>query len=219
MIKDYQKKPLYVCSTCGQDFTRRYNASRHNENIHSNKAEIVRFIEYLIGRMSGKYLPGDPLLYRIKNRNKNKPSIVHQNEANNGLYHEKSDSSSMKSLPYSAETRENRIDNKNTNLSNYIGNVKARNNPLEVIYYLYDLFQRSNEKNKERLQKQKIESNLEDIGRMLYDFYPPERAQILAADFNNRYNSTMDYIAFNRELENYRRTLVNRYLGYANPFK
>jgi transposase-like protein len=58
MSKGLIKMPLYVCSTCGQDFTRKYNANRHNQNIHFGKAEIVRFLEYLVGRISGKYLPG-----------------------------------------------------------------------------------------------------------------------------------------------------------------
>ena len=83
------KNPLYVCSTRGQDFTRRYNANRHNQNIHSNKADVVRFLECLIGRISGKYLPGDPLSYRIKYKNDNKTTFVHEN-ANNPR-HEKSD--------------------------------------------------------------------------------------------------------------------------------
>ena len=58
------KKPLYVCATCSQDFTRKSNAKRHNQNIHLGKAEIVRFLEYLIGTQSGKYSPSDPLSFR-----------------------------------------------------------------------------------------------------------------------------------------------------------
>ena len=50
MIKYLTKKPSYVCCTCSQDFTRKYNANRHNQNIHFGKAEIVRYFEYLIGR-------------------------------------------------------------------------------------------------------------------------------------------------------------------------
>jgi hypothetical protein len=69
------------------------------------------------------------------------------------------------------------------------------------------------------LQRQKIEDKIEDIKRMLYDFNPPERVQILVSELINRFNATTDYTAFNMELENYRNTLVNRYLGYANPFK
>jgi hypothetical protein len=70
------KMPLYVCGTCSQHFTRRYNANRHNENIHANRAEIVRFLEYLIGRSIGKYLASDPLSYRSKRRSYNKVSMI-----------------------------------------------------------------------------------------------------------------------------------------------
>jgi hypothetical protein len=73
------KKLLYVCVTCGQDFTRKYRAYRHNKNIHFGTAQIVRFFEYLIQRSAGKYLPSDPLPYRLKRR---------QNAfTNNNTYH------------------------------------------------------------------------------------------------------------------------------------
>ena len=42
--------------------------SRHNENIYYGTAEIVSFLEYLIRRSSGKYLPSNPLSYRLKRR-------------------------------------------------------------------------------------------------------------------------------------------------------
>ncbi|MFL6402716.1 MAG: hypothetical protein ACJ71M_04470 [Nitrososphaeraceae archaeon] len=62
------KKPLYACGMCGLYFTRRYNANRHNRNLHYNKADIIPFQEYMLGRMSGKYMPGNPSSYRIKDR-------------------------------------------------------------------------------------------------------------------------------------------------------
>jgi hypothetical protein len=106
MIKYLTRKPSYVCCTCSQDFTRKYNANRHNQNIHFGKAEIVRYFEYLIGRGSGKYLPADPLSYRNKKRNKDKAAtFVHENDDNIDLYHEKSDPSPMKTLPYAARPR------------------------------------------------------------------------------------------------------------------
>lgn len=74
------KKLLYACVTCGQDFTRKYRAYRHNKNIHFGTAQIVRFFEYLIQRSAGKYLPSEgPLSYRLKGR---------QNAfTNNNTYH------------------------------------------------------------------------------------------------------------------------------------
>lgn len=54
----------YVCATCSEHFTRKYSASRHNLNIHDGGAEIVRLIDYIVGRVSGKYLATHPFWYR-----------------------------------------------------------------------------------------------------------------------------------------------------------
>jgi hypothetical protein len=78
---------LYACGTCGLNFTRSYNAKRHNKNIHDNKADIVTFSEYMIGRVSGKYPPVDPSFYRIKNSNVSRRNIVHQYENHNNTYY------------------------------------------------------------------------------------------------------------------------------------
>jgi hypothetical protein len=56
--------PAYVCATCSEHFTRRYSSSRHNRTIHKGLGEIVTYIEYLVGRNSGRYRPSHPSLYR-----------------------------------------------------------------------------------------------------------------------------------------------------------
>jgi hypothetical protein len=50
-------KALWACCTCGEDFTRKFSAYRHRENVHSGKSAIVRFVEYLAGLASGLYPP------------------------------------------------------------------------------------------------------------------------------------------------------------------
>ncbi len=50
-------KVNYVCATCGQDFTRRYSANRHNNHFHFGNGIIVRFLEYIIGRTNGRFPP------------------------------------------------------------------------------------------------------------------------------------------------------------------
>ncbi|MGC2571409.1 MAG: hypothetical protein WA364_07850 [Candidatus Nitrosopolaris sp.] len=57
-------RPSYVCTACSQHFTRKYSARRHNFNIHTGRSEIVPFIEYMVGRSSGKYLASHPSWYR-----------------------------------------------------------------------------------------------------------------------------------------------------------
>ena len=49
----------WVCATCSEHFTRKYSASRHNNNLHSGDGQIVRFLDYIVGRASGQYLPSD----------------------------------------------------------------------------------------------------------------------------------------------------------------
>ena len=53
-------KVNYVCATCGQDFTRRYSANRHNNHFHFGNGIIVRFLEYIIGRTNGRFSPPQP---------------------------------------------------------------------------------------------------------------------------------------------------------------
>ena len=63
-------KYTWVCSTCSQGLTRKSSANRHNNNLHSGSAMIVRPVEYIIGRLNGKFLPTkDPLFFRRKNKN------------------------------------------------------------------------------------------------------------------------------------------------------
>src|SRR5215207_3046620 len=65
-------KPLYVCVTCAQDFTRGYDAKRHNFKHHSGLANIVSFLEYLIGRTNGTLPPPLQRPPRLSAKNKKK---------------------------------------------------------------------------------------------------------------------------------------------------
>ena len=35
----------------------KYSAKRHNHNIHNSGAEIVRLLDYIVGRVSGQFTP------------------------------------------------------------------------------------------------------------------------------------------------------------------
>ena len=218
MISNLIRKPSYVCSICAQDFTRKYNANRHNQNIHFGKAEIVRFVEYLVGRVSGKYQPGDPLLYRNKNRkNSGRSTVVHQNEYGDPLcVNGKSRPSAWNTSTYAAQSTEGVISGNNAKVGNSIGNVNNNNNNNNPILSMYNLFQYADNAAKEFLQKQKIERNLKDIERMLQDFYPPHYVQSIIMDLNNRFNSTKDYGDFNTKLEDFRSSIKDIYLGLAD---
>jgi hypothetical protein len=59
----------WVCTICGDGFTRRTSAVRHNENLHSGYGLIVRPFEYLVGRQNGTFSkPVDPLIFRKNNK-------------------------------------------------------------------------------------------------------------------------------------------------------
>ena len=53
-------KANYVCTVCSQHFTRKYSGQRHNFNIHRGRSEIVPYIEYMVGRSSGRYVASHP---------------------------------------------------------------------------------------------------------------------------------------------------------------
>ena len=66
-----QKHKTWVCTICSQSFTRNSSAKRHDINLHEGNADYVRYIDYEIGRMQGKYYQNDPALYKKKSYNYN----------------------------------------------------------------------------------------------------------------------------------------------------
>ena len=69
----------WVCAVCSQDFTRKYSAHRHSRDLHHGQGIIVRMIDYVIGRISGEYKPGNPLAYR--SGYKQQDSVVARSDA------------------------------------------------------------------------------------------------------------------------------------------
>jgi hypothetical protein len=70
--------PNFVCTICSQTFTRKWRGMVHRDNLHAGAGDIVRLVDYMIGRTNGQYLPGDPSLYRRKRRMEN-ISNLHDN--------------------------------------------------------------------------------------------------------------------------------------------
>jgi hypothetical protein len=50
-------KPNWACSVCGMYSSRRWSVERHILNLHNGSGNVVPFVDYLIGRQSGVYLP------------------------------------------------------------------------------------------------------------------------------------------------------------------
>ena len=61
-------KQNWACALCGETFTRRSSGTRHNLNLHSGVSMVVRFTYYVIGVISGKYKPPDPLATSIRRK-------------------------------------------------------------------------------------------------------------------------------------------------------
>jgi hypothetical protein len=50
-------KPNWACSGCGMYSSRRWSVERHILNLHDGIGNAVPFVDYLVGRKSGFYLP------------------------------------------------------------------------------------------------------------------------------------------------------------------
>jgi hypothetical protein len=50
-------KPNWACSSCGMYSSRRWSVERHILNLHNGNSNVVPFVDYLVGRKSGFYLP------------------------------------------------------------------------------------------------------------------------------------------------------------------
>jgi hypothetical protein len=95
----------WVCATCPEHFTRKYSASRHNNNLHLGNGLIVTLLDYIVGRASHQYLPSDPRTSKNHNplihdytprwpskpvsqgiANNNRPYPANSNNNNNNMY-------------------------------------------------------------------------------------------------------------------------------------
>ena len=74
-------KHTCVCATCGQGFTRKSSGVRHINNLHFGQAVIMKPYDYIIGRLSGRFSPGDPAIYRNNSKNLTN-STVHNYQFN-----------------------------------------------------------------------------------------------------------------------------------------
>jgi len=60
-------KPNWACAVCGMFSSRRYNVQRYIRTLHNGYAYVVAFIDYMIGRQMGYYIPASVPKYTGKN--------------------------------------------------------------------------------------------------------------------------------------------------------
>jgi hypothetical protein len=63
-------KPNWACSSCGMYSSRRWSVERHILNLHDGISNVVPFVDYLVGRRSGFYLPKFRPIFVKKNATK-----------------------------------------------------------------------------------------------------------------------------------------------------
>jgi len=63
-------KPNWACSSCGMYSSRRWSVERHIHNLHDGISIVVPFVDYLVGRRSGFYLPKFRPIFVKKNATK-----------------------------------------------------------------------------------------------------------------------------------------------------
>jgi hypothetical protein len=63
-------KPNWACSVCGMYSSRRWSVERHILNLHNGSGNVVPFVDYLVGRKSGVYLPKFRPIFVKKNATK-----------------------------------------------------------------------------------------------------------------------------------------------------
>jgi hypothetical protein len=70
-----QKSKTWVCTICSQSFTRNFSAKRHDINLHGGNGEYVRYMDYEIGRVQGKYYQNDPVFFKKYSYNYGNPNV------------------------------------------------------------------------------------------------------------------------------------------------
>jgi hypothetical protein len=84
----YERKINFVCTVCSQRFTRKSGAKRHSNTIHAGTASFVSLIDYIVGRIEGRYQPSDPWSYRkkkpLEKNVKNIPSLENWKNSTSG---------------------------------------------------------------------------------------------------------------------------------------
>jgi hypothetical protein len=117
-------KHTWTCATCGQGLTRRSTAVRHNNNLHSGRAMIVRPNEYIVGRLNGKFLESDPLLYRRNHIGQKNRSSVNNRTGGPGavrrsIAHEKMYEYAQEQQPIESHSVDKPSPQFNANLNSY----------------------------------------------------------------------------------------------------
>jgi hypothetical protein len=139
----------WVCANCAEHFTRKYSASRHNNNLHFGNGQIVTLLDYIVGRASGQYLPSDPRTRKNHNplihdytprwpskpvsqgiASNNRPYPANNNNNNNNNMYENSD-------PFYYYPTQNAISNADDKPANKLQDRKRKYDEIRTLVAKY----------------------------------------------------------------------------------
>ena len=183
-------KDTWACTICGDGFTRRSTANRHNRNLHVGNGMIVRPYEYIIGRQNGRFPePTDPLLFRKNNKK------TQNSNTNNAVY------------PVYSHGIYNNNRNSEKNYNNYNKYVIHPSYPLPNHPHLPVLPQESFHKPvpddkqpgyRKPLERMSKMEKLTELERLSKEFYTGQEAELIIRTIhsyvsNHRDESLLDY--------------------------
>ena len=207
-------KPLFICVTCEQDFTRGYDARRHNSKHHFKQAKIVGFIEYLIGRTNGTLPPPSQSPPRLAAKNR------------------------KKILDFGNNNEQKNAGNKFTSLQDDATAIIARHDPSRTSTYKSESSRQNEEKDiapvtikgpeygleinpslhnkgmsscccEDRIRRANIK--LHELEALVFPFYGSDCASELIKSIVRHCNESGDYGYVEECLENHRKTIVKEY--------
>jgi hypothetical protein len=207
-------KPLFVCVTCSQDFTRGYDARRHNSKHHFKQAKIVSFIEYLIGR-ANRTLPAP---------SQRPPRLAAKNQ--------------KKILDFGNNNEQKNAENKFTSLQDDATAIISPHGPSRTSTYKSENSRQNEEKDKAPVtikgpeygleinpslhnkgmsscccedQIRKANIKLHELEALLFAFYGSDCARELIKSIVRHCNESGDYGYMEECLENHRNTILKEY--------
>jgi hypothetical protein len=164
-------KDTWACTICGDGFTRRSTANRHNRNLHVGNGMIVRPYEYIIGRQNGSFPePTDPLLFRKTNKK------TQNSNTNNAAY-------PVCSHGIYNNNRNSEKDYNNYNTYGMHPSFPLPNRPpLPVLQQ--ESFHKPVHDDKQRVYPKPLERTskmvkLAEFERLSYKFYPGQKAEVV----------------------------------------
>lgn len=158
----------WVCTICGDGFTRRTSAVRHNGNLHSGYGLIVRPFEYIVGRQNGTFSkPVDPLIFR---RNK-KTNYFQNNSTEYSAYSHEAYNNYLPVYKNSDNFRPNRIETQYIRPDIGIQVVREQTNQVRG---LTGLSQADIE-----IERMPKINKLQELRRLLFLYYGPAEANTI----------------------------------------